>query len=88
MHCCTCPHTPTTALTAVLPSLAATERYDHHQRGFDEVFGHGFATKLSSAGLVYKHYGREIVAGAMGLPVDHPDVLVHTADREGEGWGG
>lgn len=25
-------------------------RYDHHQRGFTEVFGHGFNTKLSSAG--------------------------------------
>lgn len=30
------------------------QRYDHHQRGFTEVFGHGFTTKLSSAGLVYK----------------------------------
>lgn len=39
-------------------------RYDHHQRGFFEVFGHGFSTKLSSAGLVYKHFGREIVASA------------------------
>lgn len=28
--------------------------FDHHQRGFTEVFGHGFTTKLSSAGLVYK----------------------------------
>jgi Uncharacterised protein family (UPF0160) len=30
------------------------QRFDHHQRGFDEVFGHGFTTKLSSAGLIYK----------------------------------
>jgi hypothetical protein len=30
------------------------QRFDHHQRGFEEVFGHGFKTKLSSAGLVYK----------------------------------
>ncbi|KAK8945853.1 hypothetical protein KSP40_PGU012737 [Platanthera guangdongensis] len=30
------------------------DRYDHHQKGFDEVFGHGFNTKLSSAGLIYK----------------------------------
>lgn len=30
------------------------ERYDHHQKGFSEVFGHAFSTKLSSAGLVYK----------------------------------
>jgi len=28
--------------------------FDHHQRGFTEIFGHGFQTKLSSAGLVYK----------------------------------
>jgi uncharacterized UPF0160 family protein len=32
----------------------ATQRYDHHQRGFTEVFGGKFDTKLSSAGLVYK----------------------------------
>ena len=30
------------------------KRFDHHQRGFTEVFGHGFSTKLSSAGLIYK----------------------------------
>lgn len=30
------------------------QRFDHHQRGFEEVFGHSFVTKLSSAGLVYK----------------------------------
>lgn len=30
------------------------QRFDHHQRGFEEIFGNGFATKLSSAGLVYK----------------------------------
>jgi len=33
------------------------QRFDHHQRGFTEVFGHGFTTKLSSAGLIYK-YGK------------------------------
>ncbi len=33
---------------------ASRDRYDHHQKGFGEVFGHGFNTKLSSAGLVYK----------------------------------
>ncbi len=39
--------------------------FDHHQRGFEETFGHGFATKLSSAGLVYKHFGEEIVRKAL-----------------------
>ncbi|WIA08794.1 hypothetical protein OEZ85_008216 [Tetradesmus obliquus] len=49
-------------------------RFDHHQRGFSEVFGHGYNTKLSSAGLVYKHYGRDVIASHMKLPADHPDV--------------
>jgi uncharacterized UPF0160 family protein len=31
---------------------AARHRFDHHQRGFGEVFGHGFNTKLSSAGTL------------------------------------
>lgn len=38
------------------------------------MFGHDFSTRLSSAGLVYKHHGREVVATRMGLPADHPDV--------------
>eukprot|EP00584_Thalassiosira_punctigera_P021078 CAMPEP_0172548328 /NCGR_PEP_ID=MMETSP1067-20121228/17640_1 /TAXON_ID=265564 ORGANISM="Thalassiosira punctigera, Strain Tpunct2005C2" /NCGR_SAMPLE_ID=MMETSP1067 /ASSEMBLY_ACC=CAM_ASM_000444 /LENGTH=378 /DNA_ID=CAMNT_0013335531 /DNA_START=297 /DNA_END=1433 /DNA_ORIENTATION=- len=47
-------------------------RYDHHQRGYDERFpprdkGDGSApeercTKLSASGLVYRHYGREVIA--------------------------
>ncbi|KAI3489892.1 hypothetical protein L1887_45985 [Cichorium endivia] len=46
---------------------AAAHRYDHHQRGFDEVFDDKHATKLSSAGLVWKHFGREIVAAHLNL---------------------
>lgn len=42
-------------------------RFDHHQRGFQEVFGHGFVTKLSSAGLIYKL--RSCCRG----PCCHPD---------------
>eukprot|EP00271_Cylindrocystis_brebissonii_P001281 TRINITY_DN11594_c0_g1_i1.p1 TRINITY_DN11594_c0_g1~~TRINITY_DN11594_c0_g1_i1.p1 ORF type:complete len:434 (+),score=62.34 TRINITY_DN11594_c0_g1_i1:76-1377(+) len=49
-------------------------RFDHHQRTFSESFGHGFVTKLSTAGLVYKHFGREIVSKELKLPLDHPDV--------------
>lgn len=48
--------------------------YDHHQKGFNEDFGHGFRTKLSTAGLVYKHYGREIVSRYLGLDANHSDV--------------
>ncbi|PSS32294.1 UPF0160 protein, partial [Actinidia chinensis var. chinensis] len=50
------------------------DRYDHHQKGFEEVFGHGFATKLCSAGLVYKHYGFEIIAKELKLDTGHQDV--------------
>ncbi|KAF6147517.1 hypothetical protein GIB67_014656 [Kingdonia uniflora] len=50
------------------------DRFDHHQKGFGEVFGHGFETKLSSAGLVYKHYGLEIIAKELQLEEGHPDV--------------
>ncbi|KAF5374485.1 hypothetical protein D9615_009046 [Tricholomella constricta] len=59
------------------------QRFDHHQRGFAEVFGHGFETKLSSAGLVYnlitkllpeRHFGREVVANTVQLPLDDPKV--------------
>ncbi|MFS8029790.1 putative metal-dependent protein hydrolase [Helianthus anomalus] len=50
------------------------DRYDHHQKGFAEVFGHGFTTKLSSAGLIYKHFGTEIIAKEVQLDEGHPDV--------------
>ena len=38
------------------------------------LFCTGFVTKLSSAGLVYKHYGKEIVAAVMGKPIDSTAV--------------
>ncbi len=34
----------------------------------------GFGTKLSSAGLVYKHFGRSIIAVQLGQPEDAPDT--------------
>jgi len=36
-------------------------RYDHHQRGFFQTLSEQYETKLSSAGLVYKHFGREVI---------------------------
>ncbi|KCV71719.1 hypothetical protein H696_01141 [Fonticula alba] len=50
----------------------ASHRYDHHQREFSDVFGHGFTTRLSSAGLIYRHFGREIVAKKVGIPESDP----------------
>ncbi|THH15966.1 hypothetical protein EW146_g4590 [Bondarzewia mesenterica] len=52
------------------------KRFDHHQRGFTEVLGHGFSTKLSSAGLIYKHFGREIIASRLQLSLEDPKVTV------------
>ncbi|KZT60347.1 metal-dependent protein hydrolase [Calocera cornea HHB12733] len=52
----------------------AKNRFDHHQRGFTEVFGHGYVTKLSSAGLVYKHFGKELIAQRIGKPATDATV--------------
>ncbi|KAL3483253.1 metal-dependent protein hydrolase [Aspergillus germanicus] len=52
---------------------AATNRYDHHQRTFSTTFP-GYNTKLSSAGLVYMHFGRDIIAQHTKLPADHDNV--------------
>ncbi|KAJ7092759.1 GAMM1 protein [Mycena epipterygia] len=49
--------------------------FDHHQRGFTEVFGHGFETKLSSAGLVFKHFGQEVIANKTQLAADDPKIM-------------
>ncbi|KAI0430665.1 putative UPF0160 protein C27H6.8 [Xylaria sp. FL1042] len=44
---------------------ASRHRYDHHQRTFTTTFP-GRPTKLSSAGLVYLHFGRALVAQKLG----------------------
>ncbi|KAL1957881.1 hypothetical protein VTO42DRAFT_5446 [Malbranchea cinnamomea] len=51
----------------------ARHRYDHHQRTFQATFPR-HTTRLSSAGLVYLHFGKAIIAQHMSLPVDHEDV--------------
>ncbi|KAL1970401.1 hypothetical protein VTN77DRAFT_5562 [Rasamsonia byssochlamydoides] len=53
----------------------ARNRYDHHQRSFTTTFPN-HSTKLSSAGLVYMHFGRAIIAQHTSLPPDHPDVTL------------
>ena len=52
---------------------ASKHRYDHHQRTFTTTFP-DHHTKLSSAGLVYMHFGKAIIAQHAKLPIDHPDV--------------
>ncbi|PKS05795.1 hypothetical protein jhhlp_007624 [Lomentospora prolificans] len=53
----------------------ATNRYDHHQRGFTTTFP-SRPTKLSSAGLVFLHFGKEVIRRRLGddVPEDNPDV--------------
>lgn len=41
------------------------KRYDHHQRTFNETLDEDHATKLSSAGLIYKHYGAEVIRNVL-----------------------
>ncbi|KAK0523192.1 hypothetical protein OC834_005997 [Tilletia horrida] len=56
----------------------ARHRYDHHQRGFEETFDAQHSIKLSSAGLVWKHFGTQILAEHLQLPKDDARVsLLH-----------
>ncbi|KAI8344651.1 metal-dependent protein hydrolase, partial [Chlamydoabsidia padenii] len=52
-------------------------KYDHHQRGFTETFTDQHQTKLSSAGLVYKHFGREVIQRIVGNDTKHLDTIYH-----------
>ncbi|RJE22906.1 UPF0160 domain protein MYG1 [Aspergillus sclerotialis] len=53
----------------------STNRYDHHQRTFSTTFPN-HNTKLSSAGLVYMHFGRAIIAQQTAWPLDHDNVSI------------
>ncbi|CAM9477540.1 unnamed protein product [Ectocarpus fasciculatus] len=52
-------------------------RFDHHQREFAGTF-EGYNTKLSSAGLVYKHFGRRVIQSILASAGDEtvPDSFV------------
>ncbi|CAG8491568.1 3681_t:CDS:10 [Paraglomus brasilianum] len=54
----------------------STMRFDHHQRGFFETFNDKRTIKLSSAGLIYKHFGKEIIATQLGLEVADSKVAI------------
>ncbi|XP_030324100.1 UPF0160 protein MYG1, mitochondrial [Calypte anna] len=56
-------------------------RYDHHQRSFTHSMhtlrpDKPWTTKLSSAGLVYCHFGSQILAELLGEPEDGPVVTM------------
>jgi len=54
---------------------ASANRYDHHQRTFNTTFPNR-PTKLSSAGLVYMHFGKAIIAQQLGVSEDAPEVQI------------
>ena len=43
----------------------ARRRYDHHQQGFEETYDEKHSIKLSSSGLIFKHYGYELVKNTL-----------------------
>ncbi|KAL8741356.1 MAG: hypothetical protein Q9190_006030 [Brigantiaea leucoxantha] len=51
----------------------SANRFDHHQRTFDTTFPLR-STKLSSAGLVYLHFGKAIIALRSGLSAESKEV--------------
>ncbi|KAL3122919.1 hypothetical protein niasHT_010319 [Heterodera trifolii] len=48
------------------------KRYDHHQRDFAESM-HS-VTRLHSAGLIYAHYGKSVIANILNLAEDDADM--------------
>ncbi len=50
-------------------------RLDHHQRDFTGTFSPKHRTKLSSAGLVYKHFGLEILGNMLPVPKEDLNKL-------------
>jgi uncharacterized UPF0160 family protein len=53
-----------------------TKRFDHHQRTFVESMStldpkKPWTTRLSSAGLVYAHFGKQILSQVFNKPSDH-----------------
>lgn len=56
---------------------ASANKFDHHQRGFERTFREGklgHTIKLSSAGLVYEHFGRDVVKSRLGANATEEDV--------------
>lgn len=52
--------------------------FDHHQSSFHDTFSKNYSTRLSSAGLIYKHFGEEIIKNLTKseqyLPVIHDRI--------------
>ena len=53
----------------VLGKYNSPKYFDHHQRGFEEVFSSEFTTKLSSVGLVYKILEKRSLCASQELEI-------------------
>lgn len=54
-------------------------RFDHHQKTFNHSFNSlvpemRFTTKLSSAGLIYVHFGKDVIKQVIGVTAKNADV--------------
>mmetsp|Transcript_7795 Transcript_7795/g.7727 ORF Transcript_7795/g.7727 Transcript_7795/m.7727 type:complete len:337 (-) Transcript_7795:7734-8744(-) len=56
--------------------------FDHHQREFNETFSADYKTKLSSAGLIYKHFGKEIISHVLSINDSNVDLLYNKVYKE------
>lgn len=58
--------------------------FDHHQREFKDTFSDNYKTRLSSAGLIYKHFGKEIIAQELKLKLtdDNVELLYQKVYKE------
>eukprot|EP00792_Barthelona_sp_PAP020_P005490 TRINITY_DN2670_c0_g1_i1.p1 TRINITY_DN2670_c0_g1~~TRINITY_DN2670_c0_g1_i1.p1 ORF type:complete len:311 (-),score=100.96 TRINITY_DN2670_c0_g1_i1:172-1104(-) len=50
------------------------KRYDHHQSGFEEKFNDNAITKHCAAGLIYRHYGKDVILSL------YPDLAIEDVD--------
>lgn len=61
----------------------ATNRYDHHQKSFTDTYSEAYPEiRLSSAGLVFKHFGLEVIEAICGklAPKDLTAIVSKTYD--------
>ena len=62
----------------------ATHRYDHHQKGFNETFNSSSDIKLSAAGLIYKHFGKEILKNVFNTLIEEKAIPANLQGRLSE----
>ena len=53
-------------------------RFDHHQKSLSDTFGGRFTSiRLSSAGLIWKYFGREVIRNISNIHEDEIVELIH-----------